>query len=254
MTDADRPIASRLQYELEVPDPLPLELFDATDQAAMKQFGDLRTEFVARMGWKSGGEYDQDAFDAVGACTRYAIKRDTVNDRVIVGLRLTPIQSPTEALSYQMVQTSPVVCAALRDHPNVSELEAAAQQGNLWDLTRLVHSDSHQYRPLILGSMVEVIVAGIVATTEGDREPIWMFATTPHMLRVFEAIGVVYTILAADTVNGDTDETYLGFVRPLECLNHVRSQPVRYRRTLVSVQRAFELLDQTGEAEAYALY
>lgn len=147
----------------------------------------MRREFMERMGWHAGDDYDK--YDAdEGTIQLLQLEQG----RVCAGMRLTPRRSIGETLSVSMLPQE--VGAQLP--PELLET------GPVWDLTRLVSEQPQDIRAALI-SFGELFGVGLGRCLEaGDMQPRWVFSTTRGFYDVLSHFGIEFSVLSDSAERG----------------------------------------------------
>ena len=175
-----------------------------------------RHDFVLEKGWKpkTGIEDDFDQYDSNIETAQFGVYDQS--DRLMHGMRLTPIQGLEQTLSWDMVQNS-----TIQDQVKNSGLLDAPYQ--VWDLTRLVPGEaasmgaSYETIPKLFGDGLRYCVA------QGEEDPLWVFVLDKFMARWLERQGVDILKLGEGKVNDDAHVSTFGCFRPAELAADSRS-------------------------------
>lgn len=186
---------------------------------------DQRQKYMQRMGWHLDSEYDYYDDDPQ---TAHILINDE-QDRLIVGMRLTPVANYQESLSWQMVG------------PSQSVREAVVQSRELdptqpvWDLTRLVQGDTRFAPEVNHEAIGRLFGEGLIASGATDeQEPTWVFAITEPLFRVLTASGMHLRQLGKDRIQpDDRTDSIFGYVRTLQDLHDSVSSSIA--RTTIGV-------------------
>lgn len=157
-----------------------------------------RFEFVQQQGWLPDAVDDWDRYDE-DPQTQYVIKSNPNNpDKMWTGMRLTKVDDVFKSLSWEMMNGNPALQAQAiqKERFMFNRLANAAEQGELYDLTRLTLNfyDEHEADRLpwdkINESFREVFGAGVEATTKDGVAPTWLFVTSASFLKHLNAMGI----------------------------------------------------------------
>ena len=163
-----------------------------------------RHEFMVRKGWRDPAMSEFDRYDADPQTAHIALYDE--KDTLTFGMRLTPITSAEEALSWDMTADSAI-------HTQIDR-EALKTVGPLWDLTRLVPGS--KVSPAQSFDIIPRLChEGMVySQQQGDENPLWMFALAPTTHRWLESQGVPITVLGRGKIGSDMHDTILGLTQP----------------------------------------
>ena len=217
-------------------------VYSIGDPYAIDESLKLRLQYVEAMDWQPAYLEGQDPYDKDPRTIHLAKISEGSSSIVEAGMRLTPVDKLGDSLSLEMISSSPDFLRQLSSQVEwMEQIERAAQEGQLWDLTRLVTSFDTTIPPKQkIGSILEMIGAGIALTSdhgEAGVDPLWFFATNRTMKSVFKAVKIQHTVLASGILGNDEQETYFCVARPLEVLDNALSNPRRYGTTIESVER-----------------
>lgn len=166
---------------------------------------EARANFMSQKGWVDVSSGDFDRYDD-DMRTDHVMVSDERGE-LLYGMRLTPVESLEESLSWEMIDHSTMDKAAMQ--------KAWPFEGReVWDLTRLV--------PLKRSAVV-VANAAIPAlfgeglrecVRKGDADPVWLFVMDSKFRHWLEKQGVFIEELGAGRINGDEDESTIGYFEP----------------------------------------
>lgn len=173
-----------------------------------------RQKLVEDKGWNTpSGEYDR--YDDNLRTKHLVLYDDT--ERLIFGMRLTPVESYNQTLSWEMVRPSNV-------HAQV-ELNGLIDPGQpVWDLTRLTPGKDVPYRlsseaiPRLFGEGLRQCIV------EGDDDPTWIFTLDEKMAHWLKRQEVNFIELVEAILPGDTDVSIFGSIKPAH-LAELASRP-----------------------------
>jgi len=179
-------------------------------RSGTKRFDDwmqARHSFVIEKGWKpkTGDIDDFDLYDGNSETAQFGVYDRT--DRLVYGMRLTPIEGFEQSLSWEMIENS-----SIQEQVRSTELLDPSHQ--VWDLTRLVPGEaasigaSYKTIPKLFGDGLRHCVA------EGDEDPLWVFVLDSPMSRWLSHQGVAVMKLGEGSVNGDIAISTFGCFRP----------------------------------------
>ena len=177
-----------------------------------KQFDNwmqARHDFVVEKGWKpkTGDVDDFDLYDGNADTAQFGVYDQA--ERLVYGMRLTPIEGFEQTLSWEMVENS-----SIQDQVNEAALLDPSHQ--VWDLTRLVPGEaaslraSYQTIPKLFGDGLRC------CASQGDEDPLWVFVLDSPMSRWLLKQGVEIIKLGEGAVNGDAVTSTFGCFRPAE--------------------------------------
>lgn len=163
-----------------------------------------RQQLMDSKGWKSsGGELD--SYDANPETRQIVMYDDT--DSLVFGMRLTPVESYDETLSWDMVRYSSI-------HQQAREADLLEPGRRVWDLTRLASGPEVPYRLRLL-AIPRLFGEGLrQCAASGDANPVWVFALDEVMATWLDRQGVEFSTLGVDTIAGDSGESTFGFIEP----------------------------------------
>ncbi len=165
-----------------------------------------RHDFMVQRGWRRDDMTEWDAYDANPHTGHIVIQR---NNELVYGMRLTPVVSTSQSLSWRMVEQSAM--QATIDPERVDVLG-----DSVWDLTRLVPGKGAQLHdgaaiiPLLFQEGFKY------CQQVGSDDPTWVFALDGPMHTWLTKHGVAIEVLGRDKVGADKNETLFGLVRPSE--------------------------------------
>jgi hypothetical protein len=164
-----------------------------------------RQELMDDKGWRApGGEYDR--YDD-NLRTKHLVLYDE-SGKLTFGMRLTPMESYNQTLSWEMVRPSTV-------HAQVELGGRIDPSQSVWDLTRLTPGHDVPYRvrlnaiPRLFGEGLRECIAN------GDPDPTWVFTLDEAMTRWLASQDVDFTILGGAVLPGDTKMSRFGYIKPL---------------------------------------
>lgn len=186
----------------------------------------MRTEYGSKHHWPLDAtgvdidEYDQDPH------SYYFLAEETyrLKKSLNAGLRLTRVNDFDSSLSLSMwahaVDKPHVVHQMIEHKDDIMQLKAAAHNGQLWDLTRLVSAMSlqaertPQMKRATYVALLLLLGAGLKHTGE---DSVWIFTTNIEVRRFLEKLGLTYRLLATGRISySDAGESYLGWISPHE--------------------------------------
>lgn len=185
----------------------------------------MRLDYVNKMGWlNSDRTSDLDLYDDLGMDTQHIVHRDD-SGKLVAGMRLTPIDSLEQSLSYvEMIGD---------DHSyryNVSQQFSAHRTAEhekvqLWDLTRLVHDTTREGSNSVLPAFLEMFGAGLAVTesTDASNRPWWIFLTTGKIKNTLERCGIEVHLLGQQS-DGE-NPSYCCLVKPEEAMSKLGENP-----------------------------
>lgn len=164
-----------------------------------------RQELMDDKGWHApDGEYDR--YDDNNRTKQLVLYDET--DTLVFGMRLTPIESYNQTLSWEMVRSSSI-------HTQVELGGALDADQPVWDLTRLTPGNDIPYRvrhqaiPRLFGEGLRQCIES------GDPDPLWVFTIDETVARWLEGQGVDFTILGKEILSGDEVASAFGYIKPL---------------------------------------
>lgn len=172
---------------------------------------DQREKYMRRMGWHLDSEHDSYDDDPN---TAHLMITDEQGE-LIVGMRLTPVPSYQQSLSWDMLETAP----SIRDQV-VQSNELDAEQP-VWDLTRLIQGETRFTPELSREAIGRLFSEGLHASgANEDNEPTWVFTITDPLFRLFSSGGMHLRQLGKGRIQpGDRTESVFGYVRTLQDLH-----------------------------------
>lgn len=185
-----------------------------------EQYLGIRHEFSKIFDWPSKDmDSDKDRYDD-NTQTSYVVisfgesgQHESVFD---CGMRLTPIETLEESLSWEMLTNNPQII----DNVSIdakSEVDRLVAQGNAWDLTRLVaNPELKTDTESRMQSFIKMFAAGIHASeVKGASEPVWMFTTTKSLWHFLNRLGIEPKVVAQGKISPDDKDTSLfGYITP----------------------------------------
>ncbi|OYW83888.1 hypothetical protein B7Z17_04940, partial [Candidatus Saccharibacteria bacterium 32-49-10] len=195
----------------------------------------LREEYVTAMRWHPDCEEGADRYDQSINTIHIAKTSETNPEYVEAAMRLTPVANLETSLSFEMISHDDELSRQVLSHEDREKLNTAGENGRLWDLTRLVATlDTGVPSSQKVTAILEMIGAGIVLTCpklEEDAETQWIFATNRAMKRVFDMVGIQYSVLASGTMAGDRSPTYFCKAKPQEAFDFAMNHREQYGPT-----------------------
>lgn len=199
----------------------------------MQSYTQLRTDYVLQEGWPMhDGGIDVDEVDKQPS-TRYIIA--TVHGRVVAGMRMAPVRSVEEALSYGMWDNAIERNQFDADVERYKYVIEQANNGEIWDITRLITEanilsvkhvvDRADSRIGLFKAMARGLsVSGV------DTSVYWIFTTTEKMMRFMVRHGFEVTpITTARISHVDPGRSSLCIVRPQQVVKALKRQsPLLY--------------------------
>lgn len=198
----------------------------------MESFTQLRTDYVLQQVWPmADGGVDHDYYDRT-ATTVYVV--GSIRDRVVAGMRLTPVKNVTDSLSYSMWHYA--LCRQEFLDSLAVNLPAAgiSDHDSIWDVTRLITEANTiaTSSPIVRAeSRVGLLKILARAAHETDAEsPIWIFTTTDQLLRFMRRNHFDVTVLAEGRISShDAANSYFCIVRPKEVIQKLKkNSPILY--------------------------
>lgn len=226
-------MTNRIESSLEIPglrDSGYSQLHIDPEHPLFGKFLDARGDFVKWKGWKApeSGEDDWDRFDD-DLDTAHFVSVDKHGD-IIAGLRLTPVDSIEESLSWTML-TDEMRAAALASG-NVPDTEDQI----VWDMTRLI-SGKKRLGPRLLSENIRKQYTKIrkieqIARLYGEgyswtvysreQPPVWIFATEESYADVMEKYGAPITRIVSGRVDPEDDQDVVfGYIEPVELYRQI---------------------------------
>jgi hypothetical protein len=229
------------------------------DREMMEHMLHFRAEFIQRMRWSTLNSHstyepveelawlqepgheealkEADVYDAFER-TMHFMMTDNINGEILAGLRLTPVTSVENSLSWSMFENRPIMRNKVYEHTEedggntVARLNEAAARTNLYDLTRLVTPDMNdQVDPLkIARGMIELFAVsyGAIkrATPEEEWEDVrWVFTGTSSLVGALSHLGIEHRVLSSGKISKiDTDKSYFCLVNPEASMQHIIEQ------------------------------
>ena len=195
---------------------------------------DLRREFVVdEMNWLPKEHIDdRDRYDNPG--TTYHFTKRAETGAVLASMRLTPVDSLDQSLSFEMIAANQEFQSAIRAK------QGDVGDGKLWDITRLVHPlDGSQSPSAVSDAIIELygMAAGVSAghVDDAKEDVYWIFTTTPSVLRFFNQTGIKSHTLAEGRLpdsDGKQRTTYFCLVDVAEAIGQLKaSTDERYQHT-----------------------
>jgi hypothetical protein len=186
---------------------------------------DQRHKYMQRMGWELEAEHDR--YDDDPKTTNILITDD--RDRLIVGMRLTPVDDYKESLSWEMLKMAPQM------QQEVTESGRLDSEKMVWDLTKLVQGDTKFDPELSREAIGRLFGEGLQDSRRpGADEPVWVFAITKPLFRLLSANGMHLRALSQGRINSDDrTESVFGYVHTIEDLR--KSARSSIARTTIGV-------------------
>lgn len=212
----------------------------------LKRMLPFRKKFVDMMGWKPEDTYgsldlpfalnwlslpgyedarkDVDRYDCLEETLHFSLT-DRETDEIIAGLRLTPVPSVRESLSWQMFETRQDMVEQANAHQSdgvatMERLDEIAADGNLWDLTRLVNQfDDKTDVAQVMGGMMELFGTAYAiirrqSTPEQYDDIRWVFNGTEAIKFALEHLHVQFEVIADGKIGPeDTSKSYFCMVK-----------------------------------------
>lgn len=197
----------------------------------MSKLDRSREEFVRNKGWMPRRLSDLDRYDAVDMNTLSFV--DTTKDgKIISSLRITEVNQAENCLSFEMV--APGTYEELSEDQR-SRLDGAAQDGELYDITRLLPPEDESISSQdYLASIVKLFgYAAHHTAFKPDKSPIWICATEPRFRSFLTRLGIPSEVLKeADKDVPRSDQVVLYQIDPREALEYALSQGDRFSFSL----------------------
>lgn len=212
--------------------------------ALQQEYLKIRYEFVQLMGWLPEAVSDTDFYDDDPA-TDYVIRTgDSTPGEVYSGARYTRVHDVESSLTWHMMDGNPAMQEGIKaNKASYKRLEQAAQEGVLWDLTRLVPAvDGRIPKEEFRNSIVDLFAGGIVATHNPNAKPVWFFLASEKMKSFLDHLDIPNTAVVAHKVsNEDSEESYFCIVEPPMAVQHLsQSESLRGQRTYNRLVRTME--------------
>lgn len=176
------------------------------DTIQFDEWLEARRRFMIKKGWKTG-EVDLDEYDARDN-TEHLVLYDN-NEKIVLGMRITPVNSYKESLSWEMVAGTSIESQVLSS--------GAIDEGQfVWDITRLVPGDNGPSRES-LDAMPKLFGEGLrYCQMQGDDDPTWIFVMDSPLVRWLAREGVSIDALGQATLEGDRVPSVFGAYKPAE--------------------------------------
>lgn len=166
---------------------------------------ELRTVFVEAMGWPCAEDGDHDIYDERGDTMHLMFRH---GERLLAGMRLTPVSTPEQSLSLEMMSNNQTMSDDVR--------RALAVMGNdcvFYDLTRLVALPELSSRDdvrLIKAGMAQMFGLGFERTyyPQAPEKVRWIYATTTDMARTLASMGIRQEVLAEGCVSDEDTQAH----------------------------------------------
>lgn len=185
-----------------------------------EQYLDIRHGFAKIFDWPSKNmDSDEDRYDSNIQTSYVVISSGESGEHESVfdcGMRLTPIKTLEESLSWGMLTCNPQIIDDVSIDAK-SEMDRLVAQGNAWDLTRLVaNPELKADTESRMQSFIKMFAAGIHASeVNGAPEPVWMFTTTKTLWHFLNRLGIEPTVVAQGRISPDDKDTSLfGYIAP----------------------------------------
>lgn len=178
-----------------------------------QQWLDARLDFVQSAGWLNGFESDQDEYDKNPATKQILLFEA---DRLVYGMRLTPVENIASSLSFKMLAANP----DMQRHV-VESLNLLPVGGGIWDLTRLIPVGLVEERKDISLSFTRIarlFGEGLRRTRTTDSpSPAWLFLMENSLANWLSRTGVQLNEITIGKVSpGDRENSIFGFALPAE--------------------------------------
>lgn len=219
----------------------------------------FRKKFITRMRWSTENSHstyepipelkwldeegleevreEADWYDSREKTWHFAM-RDYDTGQIMDGLRLTPVTSVEDSLSWSMLEGHPDMQAKAYAHTeadgtnSVEDLNICAVNGNLYDLTRLVTPDlSDCADPVkVVAGMMELFATayGLQRRTTPEEqwhEIRWMFTGTEDLVFALSHLGIQHEVITSEKISEiDHSKSYFCLVRPEAGLHYIREQ------------------------------
>lgn len=225
----------------------------AENATELKDLKELRSKFVSLMGWFPEGHEDDDRYDRMDETFHLAI-RDYESTKIVAGLRLTQVESFEKSLSWSMIENHDEMTDQIKGHINergqntFDELNRLTDEGNVWDLTRLVNPlDGSVDATQMVGAIVELFAVGTALTAQRNDEIEktedlkWIFATTPLLKQSLDRLGIGHEVLARGRVSPEDEyESYFCVTEPMNVLQSLYNKQDKYAFTIQHVADGFK--------------
>lgn len=211
----------------DVADPAILRLLESYTQ--------LRTDYVLQENWpihEGGIDFDE-----------YDIRRDTIfvvaanrDNRVVAGMRLTPVSSLQGSLSYDMWRQSANFDDFSAQYHLAAQANPLMPHDYVWDVTRLVteanilSSQDMQTKIESRIGLLKILARAAHIFPKGSN-PVWVFTTTDKMARFMHRNEFRVTLFASGKIS-HTDEgiSHFCIIRPQEVIAHLKKKKKIYYR------------------------
>lgn len=200
----------------------------------LEAFTQLRTDYVLQENWPihhSGVDFDE--YD-VRLDTEYVVA--SAGNQVVAGMRLTPVDSIEESMSYDMWNYAGDRESFLIQFRNSMNQINIGKNEQLWDITRLVTeanilaTRSSKKKVESRAGLLKILAAA--ATIKKDnKDTVWVFTTTQKMRHFMDRNSFKVSVIASGVIS-ETDgyESSLCLIRPHEVIAHIkRHKPVLYQ-------------------------
>jgi N-acyl-L-homoserine lactone synthetase len=193
------------------------------DDAQFEPWLAARHQFMQQMGWELSNEYDR--YDD-NPKTAHIVVNDN-EGRLIVGMRLTPIDHYQEGLSWDMLAKAPHM---RQEVIRSGDLDVALP---LWDLTKLIQGETRVTSELSQQAIAELFAEGLkVSGAAQGQEAMWMFAITTPLFRLLSMEGLQLHALSQDRISPhDKSSSIFGYARTIDDVQASLSSPIM--RTVV---------------------
>jgi N-acyl-L-homoserine lactone synthetase len=180
-----------------------------------------RRLFTGRMGWQLDSEHDH--YDN-NPLTHHVLVNDEY-DALIVGMRLTPVETYEQGLSWQMLAPVPEMQDEVKAQ---SELDATQP---VWDVTKLIKGTaifSSEISHLAIG---QLFGEGLRLSREQSvSDPTWVFVITTSLYKWLSSNGVRLHGLSEGRIQ-PTDRTtsIFGYVHTTQGVHDSQDSPIAAR-------------------------
>jgi hypothetical protein len=206
------------------------------DVDVLKRLLPFREEFIKRMKWSTDNSHsayapipelawleqpgleevrkEADAYDSDQETLHFMIS-DHETGEIMAGLRLTPVLSVEDSLSWSMFENAPEMRTQAYGHINrtgqnsIDDLNEAAARGDLWDLTRLVTPEptTKEQAEKLMASIMELFATSYGAQRRFKQNPEdwdgirWMFTGTDSLVFGLKHLGIQHEVIASGLIN-----------------------------------------------------
>ena len=246
----DLPLLSSQARELEVPnftygkvhviDP---QTEEAASMIRADLYMELRTTYVKKNGWLADTHNtDYDVYDD-DPDTRYYVQTVEAGadhaQRIVCGLRLTPVNYVEDSLSWSMLGVQPGLQEEIMtaNAPIIAEVNERTNSGGVWDLTRLVPQEDRSLRigPAAIAKGIHQLIGAAIAETsiKPEKRPLWFFLVTDSFKKFLDSSGIAHEVIYSGRLKPEDKEvSHFCIVDPVDSYLRVSvSNTPSFKRT-----------------------